>query len=310
MKTRFQLTFATAVLLLLPATHSIAQTTGTSHPEDLDDTQPTVPVDNTHYVPPTHASDAPALTVQPPVFADEQTSGDASPAPTLSRRNATPAASPVQTAALASGDPTLAVTSDINSGIVTSVPTGPNELPIGTLLKARLQQPISTLTTAEGTRFTAVLSNDVTRHGVTLIPAGSLIYGHIARIHGGRRIGGPSVIRLHPDSVSLPDGSTYKLDADVNDIDDYQASHVNDEGTIVGSNHPAVTAGAVGLTTTGTVVAGAMIGGPVGALVGLGVGAGASTVLWLKQDRQQQLPAGTQIVFALGDSLQLSPSAH
>lgn len=305
MKKNLSIIITAATLCMLPAAHTFAQTTGTSHPEDLDDTLPTVPVDNTHYVPPAHASASTEDAVQTSATPVSNASN-----PVLYRHTAPASTAPVQTAALTPADPTLVVTSDVNSGVVTYVPMAPNELPIGTLLKAELKQPISTLTTAEGSRFRAVVSADVSRNGVTLIPSGSTIYGRVAHIHGGRRIGGPSVIRLQPDSVSLPDGTTYKINAEVNDLGDFQTSHVNNEGTIVASSHPAVTAGAVGLTTTSAVVAGAVMGGPIGAVVGLGIGGGASTVVWLKQDRQQQLPAGTQIVFALSDSLQLNRTAH
>jgi hypothetical protein len=51
-----------------------------------------------------------------------------------------------------------------------------------------------------------------------------------------------------------------------------------------------------------------MIGGGVGAVVGLAVGAGAGTVLWLRQDRQQSLPEGTEIVFSLNEPLILRPA--
>jgi hypothetical protein len=199
---------------------------------------------------------------------------------------------------------------DPDGQIVTDVPAGPNELPIGARLPATLQQPISTQTTLQGTRFTAALSADVSRNGVVLLPAGSIVYGRITHIHGGRRISGPSAIRLQPDSVSLPDGTVYPVRAEVTDLDHYADSHVNEEGTIVGNTHPGQTAAAVGLTTTTAVVAGAVIGGGVGAVVGLGVGAGVATVWWLKHDRQQELPTGTQIVFTLNTPLHLSATAH
>ena len=173
--------------------------------------------------------------------------------------------------------------------VVTDVPVGPNELPIGTLLSGTLQQPISTKTTQPGTRFTATLSADVSRNGVVFLPAGSTVYGRISRIHGGRRISGPSAIRLQPTSVSLPDGTVYPITADVTDLDHYASSHVNEEGTIVGNTHPAQTAAAIGLTTGSAVVAGALIGGGVGAVVGLGVGAGVATDLVA----QARPPAGT-----------------
>ena len=289
-----------AALLLAPAAPLLAQMTGTSHPEDLDDTKTTVPVDGTHYVKPSPAVPMAAATVT-------------TPAPTTSAPVLYPRSSPVaptQTASLRILDPTLNVTDDPNSGVITSVPMAPNELPIGTVLKATLQQPISTQTTAEGARFSVSLSTSVSRNGVVLLPAGSLVYGRITQIHGGRRISGPSAIRLQPDSISLPNGTTYKLNAEVTDLDNFDDSHVNREGTIVGNVHPGTTASAVGFTTTSAVVAGAIIGGGVGAAVGLGVGAGVAGIWWLKHDRQQELPTGTQIVFTLNNPLQLNPTTH
>jgi hypothetical protein len=53
-----------------------------------------------------------------------------------------------------------------------------------------------------------------------------------------------------------------------------------------------------------------VIGGGVGAVVGLGVGAGAATIWWLKHDRQQELASGTSIVFTLNTPLQISPASH
>ena len=296
---KLSLPLATVTLVLLTGAPLFAQMSGTSHPEELDDTQTAPPADTSHYVPPSHASTAAVATPT-----QVQT------APVLYQRNPVAATAPVQTARANPVDPTLVVTNDVNSGVVVDVPAvGPNALPIGTTLKGTLQRPISTETTAAGTRFTAALSTDVTRDGVVLLPAGSLIYGRITHIHGGHAIGGPAAIRLHPDSVSLPDGTTYALHADVTDLD-HAASHVNPEGTIVGNTHPKETAAAVGLTTTGAVVAGAVIGGGVGAVVGLGVGAGVATVWWLRRDRQQELSTGTEIIFTLNTPLQFNPASH
>jgi len=190
------------------------------------------------------------------------------------------------------------------------VPTAPDELPIGTRLTAQLQTPISTKVTPAGTLFTAALIADVTRHGRVLLPAGAIVHGRITQIHGGRRIGGASAIRLQPDSVSLPDGATYRLDAEVSDLDHFQDSHVNPEGAIVANSHGKTAGIIVGATTGTAVIAGAMLGGGVGAVVGLGVGAGIGTVVWLKQDHQQTLEPGTEIVFALNGPLHLSPAVH
>jgi hypothetical protein len=290
MMMKFSLPLAASVLLFTGAP-LMAQTTGTSHPEEMDDTRQLPPdTSESHYVPPSHATPSATITVTTP----------APSTPTLYQRNP-----PMQTASVAMG-----AVGDPDGQIITEVPVGPNELPIGTHLNGTLQQPISTQTTQAGSRFTATLSAEVSRNGVVLLPAGSIVYGRITRIHGGRRISGPSAIRLQPESVSLPDGTVYPIRAEVTDLDHYANSHVNNEGTIVGNTHPGETAAAIGLTTTSAVVVGAVVGGGVGAVVGLGVGAGAATVWWLRHDRQQELPSGTSIVFTLNTPLQLAPTAH
>jgi hypothetical protein len=291
LKMKFSLPLAASVLIVTGAP-LMAQTTGTSHPEEMDDTHQLAPdASESHYVAPSHATPTATVTV----------TTTAPATPVLIQRNP-----PVQTASVT----TMAAVGDPDGQIVTEVPVGPNELPIGTRLNGTLQQPISTKTTQQGSRFTATLTAEVSRNGVVLLPAGSIVYGRITRIHGGRRISGPSAIRLRPDSVSLPDGTVYPILAEVTDLDHYANSHVNNEGTIVGNSHPGQTAAAIGLTTASAVVVGAVVGGGVGAVVGLGVGAGAATVWWLRHDRQQELPIGTSIVFTLNTPLQLAPTAH
>jgi hypothetical protein len=198
----------------------------------------------------------------------------------------------------------------VNSGIVTQVVLGPNELPAGTSMRGTLNASISTQQTHAGTPFSAVLVSDISRNGMVLIPAGSAVTGTITQVRGGRAIGGPAAIRLQPKTITLPDGTTYGIEAEVTDLDHFQGSHVNSEGTIVGNTNAKATAAALGLTTTSAVVAGAMMGGGVGAVVGLGVGAGLGTVWWFKHDRQQTLPEGTEIVFTLNSNLIVSPVAH
>jgi hypothetical protein len=305
MTARTSISLTAAACLLLPAAalaQSASQFSGTSHPELLNDnlTTSTVSDDGTHYVKPSPAVPAPqpSLQVRPDI-------------------DATPAAAPqTYTASTADDDhytptphrdPNL-VTDDINSGIVTDVHVASNQLAPATTLRAQLDQNISTKETIAGTRFTATLTADVGHDGRVLLPAGTVVHGRITQIHGGRRISGNAAIRLQPDYVVLPDGTTYKLHAEVTDLDHFQDSHVNSEGTIVANGHPKATAAALGLTTGSAVIAGAMIGGGVGAVVGLGVGAGIGAV-W-RRDRQEALPRGTEIAFTLNESLFVGQPAH
>jgi hypothetical protein len=284
-----------AAALLLPQLS--AQTTGTAHPEALDDnivSGDPAPQQPQHYVKPSPA--VPMAT----------TPG----APTLNTRSEEVYGPYVPYKGTVSRATATSVTDDPTSGVVMDVPTGPDELPIGTRLIAQLQTPISTRITPAGTLFTAALIADVMHHGRVLLPAGAIIHGRITQIHGGRRIGGASAIRMQPDTVILTDGASYRLDAEVSDLDHFQDSHVNSEGAIVANSHGKSTGIIIGATTGTAVVAGAMLGGGVGAVVGLGVGAGIGTIVWLKQDHQQTLEPGTEIVFALNGPLHVSPAAH
>ncbi|MES2393081.1 MAG: hypothetical protein V4555_15650 [Acidobacteriota bacterium] len=286
---------AIPTLALLLAAPAFAQNTGVSHPEDLNDpvtTTPAAPVER-HYVKPSpdvYASDPAAPTT--PTLQTRPTP----PPTTYQAYNPATDTHPAQPM-----DRSLVVTDDPTSGVVMDVPAGPNDLPAGTLLRARLQSTISTKETRSGTRFTATLSKDVSRNGKVFLPSGSTIHGRITEVRGGRRIGGRAAIRLQANSVTLPDGTAYQLDADVVDLAHFKDSHVTSEGAIVDNDHAKSTIATVGLATGSAAAAGAMIGGVPGAVVGASIGAGAGTIWWLKRDRQETLPTGTEIIFALDD---------
>ena len=301
-----------ALAALLP--QLAAQTTGTSHPEALGDpiaSTDSAPQISQHYVKPSPAvpmGTVPAATSAPQLNTRSANSEDTY-GPYVPYNGGKPSTASVasnSTDASASSS-TFTVTDDPTSGVVMSVHTGPNELPIGTRLIAQLQTPISTKVTPVGTAFTAAIIADVMHQGRVLLPTGSILHGRITQIHGGHRISGASAIRLQPDSVSRPDGSTYRIDAEVSDLVHFQDSHVNSEGVIVAKGHGKSTGILIGATTGTAVIAGAMLGGGVGAVAGLAVGAGIGTVIWLKQDHQQTLAPGTEIVFGLNSPLHVSP---
>jgi hypothetical protein len=198
---------------------------------------------------------------------------------------------------------------NVDDGIVTYVPSKPGEIPDGTLVKVRLDEELSTLTTRPGTKFTAQVSEPVMRDGRVIVPVGSVLEGRVTWVRGGRRIGGAAAIHLEPRSVTLPDGMQYFLRARVIDTNSWENTKVDEEGTIMRSENKKRNVGIIALTTGGGAAAGAMIGGPAGALVGAGVGAGVTTVLWLKQDRQAELPRNLGVVFCLTEPMRVTPAS-
>lgn len=194
-----------------------------------------------------------------------------------------------------------------DSGIVTEVPAAPFELPSGTVLKTHLDAVLGTETTPVGSRFTAQLVADAGQNGQILLPAGSAIHGRVTAVHGGRRITGGASMRLQPQSVTLPDGTNYTLQATLTAVDSGDDLKVNDEGVINARGNAKATAGIIGGTAGIAAVTGAVIGGGVGAIVGASVGAGVGVVVWLKQNHEATLPSGTTLFFSLDEPLQLNP---
>jgi hypothetical protein len=197
--------------------------------------------------------------------------------------------------------------SDIDAGMVTYVPSRPGEIHEGSLVKVKLREELSTLTTQPGTKFTAEVTEPLMRDGQVVVPVGSIMEGRVTWVRGGKRIGGPAAIHLEPRTVTLPDGAQYMLRARAIDTNSWENTKVDSEGTIMRSENKKRNVGVMALTAGGGAAAGAMIGGPAGALVGAGVGAGVTTVLWLKQDRQAVLPKDLGLVFSLTEPMSVTP---
>jgi hypothetical protein len=202
-----------------------------------------------------------------------------------------------------------AAKTDNDAGVVTYVPSRPGEVPEGALVKVRLREDLSTLTTRPGTKFTADVSEAVMRDGRVIVPVGSLLEGRVTWVRGGKRIGGAAAIHLEPRTLTLPDGMQYVLRAQAIDTDHWDTMKVDGEGTILRRDHSKKTAAAIGLSAGGGLAAGAMMGGVPGALIGAGVGAGVGTVVWLKEDRQAELNKNLGVVFSLTEPMSVTPAS-
>ncbi len=313
---KLKITSLAAASLFTVAAAAHAQTTGVSHPEELNDN-----ITTTTATAPKPAKPSPAIpvTTSPAATAAAATSAPAQSTGSALYTHSAPATP--ETAASYSElhhAKTAAPVDDANEGVanadkgmVVAISSKPNELPEGTLLRAALDETLSTGKSRAGDHFSARLTRNVERNGVVLIPAGSVVRGRITEVRAGHGFRSSAMIRLLPDTVTLPDGIPYPLEAQIIDLapSDNEASaadaHVGSEGQIVGNQHAKAKAAAVGLSTGGAAAAGALFGG-VGAIVGAGIGAGASLIVLSKQDHEEVLPEGTVLVLNLGRSLFLN----
>jgi hypothetical protein len=198
-----------------------------------------------------------------------------------------------------------AVDYNTDADIVTSVPSGPNQLPEGTTLTVSLDQQLSTATTQPGAIFNARVVKPVMKNNRVVIPVGSIVTGRITSVSSGRRITGGASIRLRPDEVVLPDGTRYFLHAEVYDIGKFNKIKPDSEGNVVSVDHGKRTIAEAGLFGGGAAAAGIMIaGGPAGLVAG-GAAAGYVGAHWLLESHQAVLPKDSEVVFGLTQPMSL-----
>ena len=200
-------------------------------------------------------------------------------------------------------DLTARMASDPDGDIVHPYPLTPGELPPGTMIRVRLLTRLSTSESQRGDEFRARVASDVLQDSQVLIPAGSEIDGRVVQVSGGSA-GGHGSMRLRPDWVVLPDGSKYRLDAQVTGTPGSN-THVSSEGTIAAGSRYKKDGIEYGGGVGAGVVTGAVLGGPAGALAGGLIGAGAVTVHLLIDHPQADLEPGTVLIFSLNNRLNL-----
>jgi hypothetical protein len=197
--------------------------------------------------------------------------------------------------------------SDPDGDIVHSVPLPSGAVEAGTMIRARLLTRLSTSLSERGDEFRATVASDVIQDGQVLIPTGAEIDGSVVEVSEGHP-GGHGSMRLRPDTVILPNGSRFRMDAQVVGTPGAK-TNVTGEGVInAGSRWKKdgiEYAGAVGAGAA----TGAVLAGPLGAATGSIVGAGLMTVHLLADHPQATLEPGTVLLFTLNERLNLVASS-
>ena len=196
---------------------------------------------------------------------------------------------------------------DPDGDIVHPAPLAPGEIGEGTTIRVRLLDRLSTAESKDGDPFRSRVASDVLQDGQVLIPTGSEIDGKVTNVSTGS-LGGHGSMRLNPETVILPNGSRYRLYAEVSGTPG-SGTRVGSEGAINPGSHVKRDSIEYGGAVGAGVVAGAAIGGPVGALTGSLVGAGLVTVHLLVNHPQAHLEEGTVLLFTLTQPLHLEPAS-
>src|SRR5579872_3316844 len=179
-------------------------------------------------------------------------------------------------------------------------------LPAGTSMKVKLENALTTFSSKSGDPFSARVTEAVMLDGKPVIPVGATVQGRVTKTSEPRRIAGKPTIAIFPESVVLPNGEHYMLNATLVDTSVRNGTDVNNEGQFKGKGHDGKDMTQIGIGTGGGMLVGGLIGGAKGMLIGGAIGATATVTHWLSKKNSAMLPAGTELVMELSRPLEMT----
>jgi len=181
-------------------------------------------------------------------------------------------------------------------------------IPAGTPLKLRLENTLSTFSSKSGDPFSARVTEAVMIDGKTVVPAGATVQGRVTKVTEPRRIAGKPTIGIFPETLVLPSGERFMLNAMLVDTNLGRGTDVDEEGRFKGDGRDGKDLTEIGMGTGGGMLMGGLIGGGPGLLIGGTIGATATTAHWLGKRRAALLPAGTVLWMELSRPLEMTPA--
>ncbi len=177
----------------------------------------------------------------------------------------------------------------LRRGVRKTTPAGPI-VPIGTNLKIRLEDTLSSKESRVGDRFTATVLDPVRFNEAT-------VTGHISSIRESGKVKGRTSMNLAFDSIRLSEGRSGTLHGYVTRVYGGGSERADNEGGVESGSrtNQTVKRGAIG-AGAGAVL-GAIIGGGKGAGIGLILGgAGGAGSLAVQGSKELKLESGTEMV--------------
>lgn len=172
-------------------------------------------------------------------------------------------------------------------------------LPTGTAVKMKLETTLATFSSKAGDPFSARVTEPVVMDGKTVLPIGTTVEGRVTKTNEPRRIAGKPTIGIFPETLVLPNGDKFLLNASLVDTNARHGTDVNQEGQFKGDGIDGKDLTEIGLGTGGGMLIGGLADGGKGFLIGGAIGATVTVTHWLGKHRSAMLPAGTELVMEL-----------
>jgi hypothetical protein len=167
------------------------------------------------------------------------------------------------------------------------------------VLRLKLDTAISTATARPGQQFTSTLTAPIEAEGRVIVPAGATVNCRVARARGARRIAGKPSLSIKALSVRVPDGDELSFTASVVDTANPRRLDVDQEGSIRGASPNPMNKIEAGSLAGAGAVAGVLVLGPEGLLIGAASGTVVAAGHMVIKHRDLTLPAGTELIFQL-----------
>ena len=163
-------------------------------------------------------------------------------------------------------------------------------VPVGTDLKVRLNDTLSSKNSRIGDRFTATVV-DPSRFDE------ARVYGHVSSIQKSGKIKGRTSMNLAFDSVELRDGRKGILHGYVTRVYGDDAGRADNEGGVESGSRTKQTVKRAGIGATVGAIVGGIAGGGKGAAIGLIIGgAGGGGSLAVNGSKELKIESGTEML--------------
>ena len=174
--------------------------------------------------------------------------------------------------------------------VVRRTPAKVAVVPVGTDLKVRLNDTLSSKDSRVGDKFTATVLNPSRFEEATL-------YGHVSSIQRSGKVKGRTTMNLDFDSIRLTDGRTGVVHGYVSRVYGDDGGRADNEGGVESGSrtNQAIKRGGIG-AAAGAIIGG-IAGGGKGAAIGLIIGgAGGAGSLAVQGSKELKLEAGTEML--------------